>query len=854
MKAPTRNLIRALAASLLLAAPTLVVAQRGGDLSRAYPAVTPRPALVMPTTAQQTAINGLIANTQALTQAALAARTAVLDAALNAPATIAEKVNALAAAELALALARADETAKIQATPGRLSAVQVRQLPSLTAPITTPAAAGGRGGVGATDYPADPNEVIQLLPGFKAEIVARANRPVQGTWISITQDSQGRFILGANEQQPFTRLTLDASGNVTKNETIATTVSEAMGSEWINGSLYVSGGRSDDIVYTKSNPTFCCEAGDMGIQRLSDPNEDGSFSKIETLLWLDGTEGGHSDHGVHDIVPAPDGKSLFMINGNMVYYPEQVSPNSPVRFTADDRVVPTLGTALRNTPGQARVSPADAAKAGRYGYGGWIGKMDFNAKDFSLFATGLRNPLHFAFNGDGEIFTYDSDHEPEVGVPWYTPTRVMWVPSAANFGHRSGGDSGKYPEWYEDASQPIFNIGLGSPVGVTFGYNAKFPAAYQKALYIADNNYGRIMALHLKPVGSGYTVSSMEYFAQPKSLFGGTATTAHNVTDMLVAKDGAFYYVIGNRGTQSYLMRVTYTGNQPTAKVSYANVDGAEARKVRHDLEAFHTTTNDPRAVAAAWLRLGDEDRPIRYAARVALETVAPASWKARALAETDAATALGGLLALARVGGKESAEELYTALAKFPLPALPDTLKIRKLRIYQVALSRNGKPSAASSARIIADVDAIFPGPTFALNTEASQLLAYFNAPSAVPKTMTVIARSRIYQENFAYRYNIREVTAGWTPELRKSYFKWFNEDHSNDNFLYDYREWFERVNRRPALAGNAGPMGQVRTAAMATLTEAEKADAELTAILAAFPAAGAGRGGRGGAGQFGP
>ena len=75
-----------------------------------------------------------------------------------------------------------------------------------------------------------------------------------------------------------------------------------------------------------------------------------------------------------------------------------------------------------------------AYTAGQFGYGGFITRMDLEGKDSHLFATGLRNPLNFAFNGDGEIFTYDSDHEPERGVPWYTPTRVLWVPSAANFG------------------------------------------------------------------------------------------------------------------------------------------------------------------------------------------------------------------------------------------------------------------------------------------------------------------------------------------------------------------------------------------------------------------------------------
>ena len=52
--------------------------------------------------------------------------------------------------------------------------------------------------------------------------------------------------------------------------------------------------------------------------------------------------------------------------------------------------------------------------------------------------------------------------------------------------------------------------------------------------------------------------------------------------------------------------------------------------------------------------------------------------------------------------------------------------------------------------------------------------------------------------------------------------------------------------MNQQPRIAGNAPYLNQVRTAAVATLTDAEKADAELAAILAAYktPAAGRGRG----------
>ena len=107
----------------------------------------------------------------------------------------------------------------------------------------------GRGLEPIQDYPADPNEVIQALHGFKVEIVAKADRPKQGSWISITEDDQGRLILGANEQQPFTRLTLDKAGKVTKTETIFTPVSESMGITWHDNSLYVQGGRLEKTVH-----------------------------------------------------------------------------------------------------------------------------------------------------------------------------------------------------------------------------------------------------------------------------------------------------------------------------------------------------------------------------------------------------------------------------------------------------------------------------------------------------------------------------------------------------------------------------------------------------------------------------
>ena len=103
--------------------------------------------------------------------------------------------------------------------------------------------------------------------------------------------------------------------------------------------------------------------------------------------------------------------------------------------------------------------------------------------------------------------------------------------------------------------------------------------------------------------------------------------------------------------------------------------------------------------MTAAWPHLGSEDRFLRFAARVALETVSPDTWKARALAEDDAATAVIALLALARVGGAAANDALFAALDRFPLSTLSDPLRIQKLRVIEVAVSRNGKPRRTPSS-----------------------------------------------------------------------------------------------------------------------------------------------------------
>ncbi|HEV8605419.1 MAG TPA: hypothetical protein VGQ99_08645 [Tepidisphaeraceae bacterium] len=673
--------------------------------------------------------------------------------------------------------------------------------------VAAPVRAQGRGGGPA--LPDDPGQVIQTLDGFKLELVIRSEPQKHGSWICVNKDDKGRLLLGGQRGQPLTRLTLE-NGKVVKEEVLKLPVSEIMGMLWVNDSLYVNGGAK----LPGEN------ANSYGLFRMRDPARDGSFSSIERLrTWQNGS----GEHGAHGIVLAPDKKHLFIVVGNAVGQPSDVAANSPARNLGEDRAIPKREGGFMN---------------GERPPGGSIYRLDLEGKNIERYAAGQRNTYDIAINADGEIFGFDSDMEWDWGLPWYRPTRVFHATSGADFGYRGG--SGKLPVYCADTLPPVVNIGLGSPTGVVFGYGAKFPAMYQKALYIMDWSYGRLIAVHLARMGASYT-ARWENFVAPKSLHGTGPKFPLNLTDMVVGDDGALYFACGGRNTQGYLFRVTYIGADPTTVVDARDSEGngEMLREARRKLEAFHDHV-DPKAVVAAWPDLGSDDRFIRYAARIAIEAQPVSEWKSRALSER-LPTKMEALLALARVDGKESAGEVFAALAKIPTAGLDQGLQLRKLRTLAVAISRNGPPDADTAKAIIADLDPLFPSASrdlrMELDMELSQVLLALNAPQAVARSVKLAQTAPTQEEQIAYLLYLRQIKNGWTPELRRAFFEWFNADHSNAKHPESLLRWFEEAGTRYN-SGNEFSLylNNIRTEALATVTDAEKQEPELAAVLAAY------------------
>ncbi len=648
-----------------------------------------------------------------------------------------------------------------------------------------------------------PMEVLETLPGFTIEHVLKSERTKGVSWINLTKDPKGRLLLGAQRGQGITRVTLE-NGKVVKDETLSIPVTETMGMLFVENVLYLNGAGAD---------------GKYCLFRCKDTKGDDSYDDVECLReW----RGGAGEHGAHAIVLGPD-KMLYIVCGNFVDVPDDLVSTSPHRSYGDD-------LALK------RAEDGNGFGAGRQPPGGFVTRVDLDGKNAELYSAGERNTYDIAFNPDGELFGWDSDMEWDWGNPWYRPVHVFHSVRGGDNGFREG--SAKWPEYYADSLPQTATVGIGCPTGVAFGTGAKFPVKYQKAFYICDWTYGRLMAVHLTPKGASYT-GTFENFVVPKSIYSSAGKTPLNLTDVVIGDDGALYFTIGGRGTAASLFRVTYTGTEPATPLSASQLqatEGRSARELRHKLESLNVNA-DPAAVAFAWPYLNNSDRYIRYAARLAVERNPVAEWQAKALAEKQPHAAFTSLLAIARLGSAETQPAIFKSLASLPIASLSEEQTLDKLRVIEVSIARQGVPNADVAKQVIAELDRYFPAKSESVNRELSQILVALNAPSAVAKTVALMKAATTQEAQVAYAMNLRNTKVGWNPDLRRTYLSWWNAGRSTEHPAQVIK-WFEEAGIRfNNGASFANFMSQAHEAAKFTMLPEEIL--ALNDILTAYSAA---------------
>jgi putative heme-binding domain-containing protein len=596
-----------------------------------------------------------------------------------------------------------------------------------------------------------PANTFVTLPGFRVEKLFTVPKAELGSWVCITADDKGRLIASDQEGKGLVRITPAKVGgsDETKVERIPAKITAAQGLLWHNGVLYA----------------VCNGGPGSGLYRVTSSKKDDTLDTVEKLKALQG--GG--EHGPHAVRLSPSGDSLYVICGNHTKPPADFQHSRVPKNWAEDHLLP-------------RQWDAGGHAVGILAPGGYVAKTDFDGKTWEVFTSGYRNPYDFAFNADGEMFVYDADMEWDLGMPWYRPTRVNHATSGSELGWRSG--TGKWPSYYPDSLPAMIDIGPGSPVGVDFGYGAKFPAKYQKALFICDWTFGTMYAIHTEPSGATYKATKEEFLSR----------TPLPLTDVCInPADGAMYFTIGGRGTGSELYRVTYTGKESTEK-AVAKTEPTKEMKLLKEIEEYHQPAKDAeKAVEFLLPLLKSEDRFIRYSARVALEHQPLKVWVEQVLAETDKRALREGVIALARQSGGAMQAHMLKALSARGFGTQCTTEELIELtRVYSLVFLRTGRPDDDTAKEVSKLFEGAFPSPDDTLNRELAQLLVYLKSPTVVEKVTAemakpskplttegldeLILRNRGYggpvaqliknaadQQKLSYLFTLRNATVGW-------------------------------------------------------------------------------------------
>lgn len=288
--------------------------------------------------------------------------------------------------------------------------------------------------------------------------------------------------------------------------------------------------------------------------------------KPELLLKL--KTGG--EHDAHAVKRGPDGR-LWVLCGNMAGVSEKTitAKDSPVK-------TPTAGCLLR---------------------------LNDDGTDVAVIADGFRNPYDFDFDHRGTPYTFDSDNERCVGLPWYEHTRLYRIPAGGNFGWLSPqhAQTWRKPPYFADVVPPVVTAGRGSPTGVACYRHTRFPVDYRGGLFYADWTFGKVW--FTDPTAKAPTATAF-LEATGENGFAPTGLAVH-------PKTGDLYVSVGGRGSRGAVYRVSPTGPgtgelEPYRAVALDRWEPVAPALKAGDFTSATTTSQKLRAVRSWQLSVGD--------------------------------------------------------------------------------------------------------------------------------------------------------------------------------------------------------------------------------------------------------
>ncbi|MFN0205232.1 MAG: family 16 glycoside hydrolase [Planctomycetota bacterium] len=510
-------------------------------------------------------------------------------------------------------------------------------------------------------------------------------------------------------------------------------VTYAQGICWLNGIVYATGnGPKGAALYR--------------IEKLAT----GEMSVIS----LGGFVGSGGEHGVHGIVAGPNDR-LYITVGNHHQMAQQPGQDSPYKIHYEGHLLKHFEDPLGHAVGIK--SP-----------GGTIVSVDLEGKDWQLVAGGMRNAYDLAFDRNNSLFTYDSDMEWDVGLPWYRAVRLLHIVPGGEYGWRTG--SLVWPDHYIDSLPPVLETGRGSPTGMAFYYGKQFPAKYYGSILACDWSLGTIFNFQLKKNERGDFVGTSEVLLRGNPL---------NVTDVVECQDGSVLFTLGGRGTYGGVFRLSYhgksapiaeppapipnfikwTNDEPDPRETYLKLAQLSSIRPRHFVLARWLETYDPGhylIANGAIINIKDDELP-------QISTIV-ARWANANPYHPDVPKYI-----------KNISEQIITFLAKYKDSPDPFVHALRALEL--LLLNPSAKAGGAISPEVKSLVLSLFPSKDRRANRELALLIAYFDIPDGVHKLLNALENEPSRQEQIHYAYCLRAMRTGFDSNNKARFIEWFRK-----------------------------------------------------------------------------
>jgi len=384
---------------------------------------------------------------------------------------------------------------------------------------------------------------LKVPPGFV--VTQYADHTLANDIYCMTVDAKGRIVVSG---RGYVKILVDDDNDGKADRALDFADSPkdgAMGLLWEKDTLYVT--------------------GDGGLRRFVDKDGDGKADGPSELIRKMNTGGEHTSHAIRR---GRDGW-LYVLCGDGAGIDKSFAtlPTSPIKD-------PVGGCVIRFTP---------------------------DLKNSEIVAHGFRNAYGMDFSEQGNLFTYDSDNERCLSLPWYEPTRFYQVIDGGFYGwmaHQRG-RFWRMPPYFLDVVPPVAYLGRGSPTGVVSYEQKQFPREYLGTMFALDWTFGKVYCLDADPL-PGETLRK----AAPRVFLEATGDNGFAPTSAVVHPEtGDLFISVGGRGTRGAVYRVRH-------------VEGFKTLHKRVDVTKLYE--GSARDLATRSMEHGEEKWPLEPA-RIAL-------------------------------------------------------------------------------------------------------------------------------------------------------------------------------------------------------------------------------------------